>query len=136
MPASLALPKPMPPIPAGVMDLAAGYNFHNGRRNAPPRQPEDFAAARLLDHVAGSGLSVRYPELWNEPNLPFWWCGSFDEWWAMHRAFAVVAAAAGYRVGGPSVAGLAPDLCRDELISRSAAEKIPPSLLLMACIRT
>src|SRR4051812_6771544 len=108
MPASLARPGRKKRLPLLLRPFAPdGYEFPNGVREAPPSDPTVFAAAclRALEHVRESGVRVRYVELWNEPDLPFFYAGSYDEYWAMYRAFSRAVSDAGYRVGGPSWAG-------------------------------
>jgi hypothetical protein len=129
MPATLARPGRKKKIPLYLRPFVpTGYQFPDGVRDAPPRDPEVFAAAcvRALEHVKESGVAVRYVELWNEPDLPFFYAGTYAEYFPMYRAFATAVSAAGYRVGGPSWAGA---LKRDEWLDRflrdCATEGVP-----------
>lgn len=138
MPASLAVERPWAGIPAELQQFAPGYTFPDGVRNAPPRDPAVFAAAcrQVVAHVEARGQRVRYLELWNEPDLPFWWAGSFEEYWAMYAAFARMGREAGCVVGGPSWAhALAPELWRDEFIARAAREAVPLDFYSWHCYR-
>ena len=128
MPESLARVGPPPTIPAAIAHAAVGYTFPDGVRCAPPREPEVFAeaVAGVLRHVAERGVRVRYVELWNEPDLPFFYSGTFDDYLDTYRAFARRVAADGYLVGGPSWSGLfEPERWRDELCRAVAQEQLP-----------
>lgn len=114
MPASLARPGKQIDIPLILRPFVPkGYTFPDGVRNAPAADPDVYAAAcvRALEHIDAAGVTVRYVELWNEPDLPFFYSGTYEEWFAMYRAFAPAIRAAGHRVGGPSWAGA---LARDK----------------------
>jgi len=108
MPASLARPGPKKKVPLLLRPFSLdGYMFPDGVRDAPPRDPQVFAAAcvKVLEHVKQRGVHVRYVELWNEPDLPFFYSGTYEEFFPMYQAFAATVSAAGYAVGGPSWAG-------------------------------
>jgi hypothetical protein len=108
MPTSLARPGEQIKTPAFLKPFVPkGYVFPDGVRNAPPADPDVYAAAcvRALRHVEESGVTVRYVELWNEPDLPFFYSGTYQEWFAMYRAFAPAIKATGHKVGGPGWAG-------------------------------
>ncbi|NQT18496.1 MAG: hypothetical protein HQ592_02235, partial [Planctomycetes bacterium] len=49
-----------------------------------------------------------YFEVWNEPNLPGFWTGTQEEYFALYRAAAqaVKSVCADYRIGGPATAGM------------------------------
>jgi len=108
MPAALARVGPPPEIPAAIAHAAPGYTFPDGIRCAPPADPALFAAAVLhvLAHVRDRGVTIRYVELWNEPDLPFFYSGTFEDYCATYEAFSVAVSGAGYPVGGPSTAFL------------------------------
>ena len=109
MPKSLARPGGKKKVPLLLRPFApSDYQFANGVREAPPLHPEVFAAAcvKALEHVKQSGVRVRYVELWNEPDLPFFYAGTYAEYFSMYAAFAPAVSAAGYRVGGPSWAAM------------------------------
>lgn len=108
MPASLARAGTQPDL-LEIMQLAApDYTFPDGIRNAPPADPEVFAAAcvQLIRHVEESGVPIRLIELWNEPDLTLFYAGTYEEYLDMYRAFARAIAPLGYPVGGPSWAGV------------------------------
>ena len=108
MPSTLARPGRKKKLPLYLRPFAPeGYMFADGVREAPPQDPAVFAAAcvKVLEHIKEQGNRVRYVELWNEPDLPFFYSGTYAEYFAMYRAFAPAVSAAGYAVGGPSWAG-------------------------------
>jgi hypothetical protein len=128
MPATLAARRKPPKLPRAIRHIAQGYSFPDGVRSAPPLDPEVFAAAslRAVRHVESRGVRVRGVELWNEPDLPLFYTGSFEEFWTMYASFARVMSGAGQRVGGPSWAHvLQPELWRDEFIARCARQQVP-----------
>jgi hypothetical protein len=129
MPATLARPGRKKKIPLYLRPFVpTGYQFPDGVRDAPPRDPEVFAAAsvRALEHVKESGVAVRYVELWNEPDLPFFYAGTYAEFFPMYRAFATAVSAAGYRVGGPSWAGaLEKDAWVEQFMRDCASAGVP-----------
>ncbi|HZS14404.1 MAG TPA: hypothetical protein VFC09_07390 [Candidatus Dormibacteraeota bacterium] len=128
MPATLSARRKPPKLPRAIRHIAQGYSFPDGVRSSPPRDPEVFAAAslRAVRHVESRGLRIRAVELWNEPDLPLFYTGSFEEFWRMYAPFARVMREAGHRVGGPSWAHvLQPELWRDEFIARCAREQVP-----------
>jgi xylan 1,4-beta-xylosidase len=65
-----------------------------------------------------------YFEVWNEPNLSFFWAGSMDEYFKLYRtaAEAVRSVNPDYRVGGPATAGNA---WIGETIDFCAGQKVP-----------
>lgn len=79
---------------AAIPDACAA-TFTNAVSNAAPADPQVFAAAvrgmiqRLLEGSGGEkGRALRYVELWNEPEFPYFWDKSFessglDKWVAM-----------------------------------------------------
>jgi len=76
--------------------------------------------------VARRGVRVRYVELWNEPDLPFFYSGTFADYLDTYRAFSRRVAAEGYSVGGPSWSGLfAAADWQDGLCAAVAAEGLP-----------
>ena len=129
MPTSLARKAPQIELPDALKPFAPeGYTFMDGVRNAPAADPEVFAAASLvlLRHVEERGVRIRYVELWNEPDLPIFYSGTFEEWWAMYVPFAHAVHAAGYKVGGPSWAfALGPELWLEQIVKRAVAEQVP-----------
>ena len=128
-PASLARVGPQMELPDYLKPYAPeGYTFMDGVRNAPPADPAVYAAAALkvLEHIGERGVTVRYVELWNEPDLPFFYSGTFEEWWATYVAFAHAVHDAGYAVGGPSWAGaLAPEDWLVGIAKLCVAEGVP-----------
>jgi xylan 1,4-beta-xylosidase len=76
------------------------------------------AAARF----GAAELSRWWLEVWNEPNMPQFWRGSFDDYLALYRATAQAARASGLRLrlGGPAIAWL-PDGSAPGLMERFLA---------------
>ncbi|HVE75551.1 MAG TPA: hypothetical protein VND22_02160 [Actinomycetota bacterium] len=127
MPGSLAIKRDWE-LPEFIRQFVPpGYTFPDGVRNNAPADPEVFAKAtlKLLKRVEERGAHIRYVELWNEPDIPIWWAGTFDEFWYLYVAFARVVSEAGYRVGGPSWAGLEEDKWFHSFIDRAAKEQVP-----------
>jgi xylan 1,4-beta-xylosidase len=94
--------------------LASGPQtvFHYRGNITPPR---DYAAWAELIHTLTAHLVARYGvaevrswflEVWNEPNLPFFWSGTQDEYFELYRhaAQAVKSVDPDIPVGGPSTA--------------------------------
>lgn len=108
MPASLARPGEQKHLGDMLRLAAPDYTFPDGVRNAPPADPEVFAAAcvELVRHVESSGVRIRLVELWNEPDLALFYSGTYEEFLETYRAFARAIAPLGYPVGGPSWSGV------------------------------
>jgi hypothetical protein len=129
MPASLARPGPQKLLPEALRQFAPeGYQFPNGVRDAPPADPQVFAEACVvaLRHVRERGVPVAYVELWNEPDLPLFYSGEYDDYFATYAAFARRVSTAGHLVGGPSWAGvLERELWLDRFLSDCAGAGVP-----------
>ncbi len=85
----------------GVSDPCLA-TFSNEVSNAPPADPDVFAAAarglvqRVVEGSSGEpGRPVAYWEVWNEPDLGYAWTGTIDEYFAM--ALRVVVQLDAYR---------------------------------------
>jgi xylan 1,4-beta-xylosidase len=78
----------------------------------------DAAAARF----GATTLSRWWFEVWNEPNMPQFWRGSFDSYLDLYRATARAVRASGHelRLGGPTIAWL-PDGSGPPLMQRFLA---------------
>lgn len=138
MPAALAVQREWAGIPEEIRKVIPDYTYPNGVRTAPPSDPEAFARGcmRILAHMEERGQPPRYVELWNEPDLPLFFSGDFEEYWAMYTAFARAVHEAGHRVGGPSWAHvIAPELWRDEFIARASREKVPLDFYSWHCYK-
>lgn len=63
-------------------------------------------AAHLVDRYGLDQVRSWFFEVWNEPNLPFFWAGTQQEYFELYRhaAMAVKSVDAGIPVGGPSTA--------------------------------
>ena len=62
----------------------------------------DAAAARF----GAAEVSRWWFEAWNEPNMPPFWAGSFDQYLDLYRATSAAAAGRRIRLGGPALAYL------------------------------
>jgi len=85
--------------------------LRSGEREISP--PKDLKlweelVYRLVKHVnVDRKLSVKYWEVWNEPNLDIFWTGSKEQYLELYRATVrgVLRADPTVKVGGPGVAG-------------------------------
>jgi xylan 1,4-beta-xylosidase len=77
--------------------------------------PRDYArweelCARFVDHLVGrfgpETVAQWHFEVWNEPNIPSYWKGSFDDYCRLydHSAAGVTRALPAARIGGPGIA--------------------------------
>lgn len=79
----------------------------------PPRSYEQWGALvkalvqHATDRYGREEVKRWYFEVWNEPNLPFFWAGSMEEYFELYRvsAEAVRSVCPEYKVGGPATAG-------------------------------
>ena len=60
---------------------------------------------QLADRFGASSLGNWWFEVWNEPNMPPFWRGSFEQYLDLYRATSQAAVASGYslRLGGPAI---------------------------------
>ncbi|MBN1583942.1 MAG: beta-xylosidase [Anaerolineae bacterium] len=94
--------------------LASGDRtvFHYKGNITPPQDYELWGElirrliAHLLDRYGLDEVRSWFFEVWNEPNLPFFWSGTQDEYLELYRyaALAIKSVDAGIPVGGPSTA--------------------------------
>ncbi|MHB8646686.1 MAG: GH39 family glycosyl hydrolase, partial [Thermomicrobiales bacterium] len=69
----------------------------------------DFLDALVADPRFGlEAIRTWWFEVWNEPNIPVFWQGTFDQYLALYRATSDAVRATGYpiRLGGPALAWL------------------------------
>ena len=79
----------------------------------PPKTYEMWAdlveafARHLTERYGIEEIRQWYFEVWNEPNLDFFWSGSKEDYWKLYdaAAFALKKVDKGLRVGGPASAG-------------------------------
>jgi xylan 1,4-beta-xylosidase len=87
---------------------------------SPIEPPSDFTLwRRLVGAFLDAAVSRFGPrelarwslEVWNEPNMPPFWRGSFDDYLDLYRSTAAALHASGHRVrlGGPAIAWMPPD---------------------------
>lgn len=106
-----------PYVELGFMpkQLASGtgtFGFYNANVS-PPKSVDDWAAfigtfVRALIHRYGIAAVRSWPfEVWNEPDLPFFWTGTQQQYFDMYKATAVAIKSVDpqIQVGGPSTSG-------------------------------
>jgi len=84
--------------------------FHYRGNVCPPKDYAEWGRLirALAEHLVGryglDELRQWYFEVWNEPNLPYFWAGTQAEYFALYAASAraIKAVDAGLRVGGPA----------------------------------
>jgi xylan 1,4-beta-xylosidase len=87
---------------------------------SPIRPPSDFGSWKILVRAFVDAAAARFGpaeiarwslEVWNEPNMPQFWRGSFDAYLELYRATAVAVRQSGHRVrlGGPAIAWMPHD---------------------------
>ena len=61
-------------------------------------------ARHLVERYGAEAVRTWFFEVWNEPNLPYFWAGSQDEYFKLYRhaALAIKSVDPGLRVGGPA----------------------------------
>ena len=84
----------------------------------------------IISRYSKEEVSKWYFEVWNEPNLPASWSGSFNDYFELYRVTSVEVkkANANCRVGGPSLNSFQYNNAKDYLIrflNRCANEKLP-----------
>jgi xylan 1,4-beta-xylosidase len=86
----------------------------------PVAPPHDFGPWQRLVRGFLDAAVARYGaaevsrwwfEVWNEPNMPPFWAGSFEQYLELYRATAEAVRASGHavRLGGPAIAWMPPD---------------------------
>lgn len=99
-------------MPKALASGDATFGFYRANIT-PPRVMEDWAAfirqftVHLVDRY-GIETVRRWPfEVWNEPNLPFFWTGTQAQYFDLYRAtaLAVKSVDSGLQVGGPATSG-------------------------------
>lgn len=105
-----------PLIELGFMpaDLASGALtcFHYKGNITPPKDYSEWGSLvqnltrHLVERYGLDEVRSWFFEVWNEPNLSYFWSGSMDEYFKLYRyaAEAVKAVDTGLRVGGPATA--------------------------------
>lgn len=84
---------------------------------SPVAPPADFAAwqklvvgflDRIAERFGAAAIATWWFEVWNEPNMPPFWKGSFDRYLDLYRATSEAVLRSGHdiRLGGPAVAWL------------------------------
>lgn len=99
-------------MPKALASGTAAFGFYNGNVT-PPKSTDDWAAfistfVRAL--VARYGLTAvrQWPfEVWNEPDLPFFWAGTQQQYFELYKATAVAIKSVDPQliVGGPATSG-------------------------------
>lgn len=113
--------------------LASGktkLNFTYDANITPPKSLEEWGkfiqifTRHLVDRYGAQEVRQWYFEVWNEPNLDWFFAGTQQDYFAMYRetARAVKAVDPAIRVGGPSTAAAA---WMPEFLGFCAQEKLP-----------
>lgn len=99
-------------MPSKLASGKSNFGFYKGNTSPPASIEawEKFVQQFIAHIVHRYGLvTVReWPfEIWNEPNLPFFWSGKQQDYFQFYKATAVAIKTmdAGLQVGGPSTAG-------------------------------
>lgn len=101
-------------MPQKLASGTAGFGFYKGNIT-PPKSIEEWSAfiTRFASHLVNRyGISVvkDWPmEVWNEPNLKFFWTGGQQDYFDFYKATAVAIKSVDERlqVGGPATSGTA-----------------------------
>ncbi|MBV9522534.1 MAG: hypothetical protein JO010_07060, partial [Alphaproteobacteria bacterium] len=66
---------------------------------------------RLVDRFGAAAVASWWFEVWNEPNMPPFWRGSFAQYLDLYRATSEAVRASGHRIrlGGPAIAYIPPE---------------------------
>ncbi|HYZ33297.1 MAG TPA: hypothetical protein VE684_13590 [Crenalkalicoccus sp.] len=102
-------------VARGITPFLALTFFPAAVSPSPIEPPPDFAAwqrlvAGFLDaavaRFGAAAVASWWLEVWNEPNMPPFWRGSFGRYLDLYRATAAAVARSGHRVrlGGPAIA--------------------------------
>jgi xylan 1,4-beta-xylosidase len=99
-------------MPKALASGATTFGFYNGNIT-PPKSVADWGAfigvfVRALASRYGIGAVRDWPfEVWNEPDLPFFWTGSQQQYFDMYKATAVAIKSVDpqIKVGGPATSG-------------------------------
>ncbi|GAG22249.1 unnamed protein product, partial [marine sediment metagenome] len=100
---------------AGITPILAFHNTPNwmsrdGTRDSPPKDFEAWGklVSEVVRHVnVEKNYGVKYFEVWNEPDLPFWKNGTPEDFVKLYDVFvkAVRSVDPQARVGGPATSG-------------------------------
>lgn len=101
-------------MPTKLASGKAQFGFYGGNIT-PPASDEAYAgfikafAAALVERYGIDKVSGWPIEIWNEPNLPFFWTGNQQRYFEMYKAAAVAIKSldARLQVGGPVTSGAA-----------------------------
>lgn len=96
-------------MPKALASGTASFGFYNGNIT-PPRSNDDWGAfittfVRALADRYGIAAVRQWPfEVWNEPNLPFFWTGTQQQYFDLYKATAVAIKSVdpAIQVGGPA----------------------------------
>ncbi len=103
-------------VSRGMIPFVGLTFFPGAVSSGPITPPNDYAAWQrlvrgFLDAVVtrfGAAAAHWWFEGWNEPNMPPFWAGSFDQYLDLYRATSEAVVASGHKVrlGGPALAYL------------------------------
>ena len=117
-------------MPGKLASAKTKLNFTYDANITPPASLDDWAnfiqtfTRHLIDRYGAKEVRQWYFEVWNEPNLRWFYTGTQQDYFAMYRATAraVKAVDPEIRVGGPSTASVQ---WIPEFLAFCAAEKLP-----------
>lgn len=98
-------------MPKWLASADRKFGFYGGNIS-PPAALEDWAGflkvfvAHLVDRYGLAAVRTWPFEVWNEPNLPFFWAGNQQQYFDLYKAtsVAVKSVDSGLQVGGPATA--------------------------------
>lgn len=101
-------------MPKGLASGTASFGFYNGNIT-PPKSNDEWAGfirqfvSHLVDRYGLATVRTWPFEVWNEPNLGFFWSGSQQQYFDFYKATAVALKSVdtGFQVGGPATSGAA-----------------------------
>lgn len=101
-------------MPKKLASGAATFGFYNGNISPPASLPawSDFITQFVTHLIARYGIATvrSWPmEVWNEPNLGFFWSGKQQDYFELYKATAVAIKTIdpALQVGGPSTSAIA-----------------------------
>lgn len=101
-------------MPKKLASGTAAFGFYGGNIT-PPTSPEAWGAfirqfvVHLVDRYGVATVRTWPIEVWNEPNLPFFWTGKQQDYFDLYKATATAVKSVdpAIQVGGPATSGIA-----------------------------
>ena len=100
-------------VSRGITPFVGLTFFPSAVSSRPITPPNDYAAWQRLVRGFLDAAGARFGateiarwwfEAWNEPNMPPFWAGSFDQYLDLYRATSAAVASYSIRLGGPALA--------------------------------